>query len=215
MPAAAGSARRGNRPPPGEDQGRRAAGLRDSGRSKLTYEGVPGLVERTEAYDETTLVVDPARLVEACTYLHDEEGFDFLSDITPTDYLGWGEAGIAGYYGTAGGRDLNEPAAQGLARSPQPKPARFAVNYHLLAVRAGAPRVRLQVWIEDGRALPSVVSVWPTADWHEREAFDLMGIRFEGHPHLRRIIMEDDWEGHPLRKDYPLGGEPVRFSGDE
>ena len=63
--------------------------------------------------------------------------------------------------------------------------------------------------------MPSVVAVWPTADWHEREAWDLMGLRIEGHPNLRRILMEDDREGHPLRKDYPIGGEPVRFSGEE
>jgi len=60
-----------------------------------------------------------------------------------------------------------------------------------------------------------VVTVWPTADWFEREAWDLMGINVEGHPNLKRLIMEDDWVGHPLRKDYPLGGEPVRFSGEE
>jgi NADH-quinone oxidoreductase subunit C len=160
--------------------------------------------------------------VEACLYLRDEEGFNMLSDITPVDYLGWGGRGVAGYYSTADGRDLNLPSAQGasvgsqgLAQAPQPKPARFAVNYHLLAVRRGAPRVRVQVWVEDGQELESVVSVWPTADWHEREAWDMMGIGFAGHPHLRRILMEDDWEGHPLRKDYPLGGEPVRFSGEE
>ncbi|MDX6478997.1 MAG: NADH-quinone oxidoreductase subunit, partial [Gaiellaceae bacterium] len=52
-------------------------------------------------------------------------------------------------------------------------------------------------------------------DWFEREAWDLMGINVEGHPNLKRLIMDDDWEGHPLRKDYPLGGEPVRFSGAE
>jgi NADH:ubiquinone oxidoreductase subunit C len=186
------------------------------------YEGVPGLVERKVAYGETTLIVDPARIVEACRYLRDKEGFDLLSDITATDYLGWGGLGVAGYYSTAGGRDLNEPSAQGasvasqgLARSPEPKPARFSVNYHLLAMRSGAPRVRVQVWIDEGRSLESVVSVWPTADWHEREVWDMMGIEFAGHPNLRRILMEDDWEGHPLRKDYPLGGEPVRFSGAE
>ena len=76
-------------------------------------------------------------------------------------------------------------------------------------------RVRVQVWLDDGEPVPSVVAVWPTADWHEREAWDLMGIRAEGHPNLSRILMEDDWEGHPLRKDYPIGGEPVRFSGEE
>ena len=173
------------------------------------------MVERRDAYDETTLVVDPARLVEACTYLRDEEGFNFLSDITATDYLGWGEREIAGYYGTQAGRDLDSRGAQGHSRSPDPKPARFSISYHLLAIQRGAPAVRVQVWLEDGESVQSVVSVWPTADWHEREAYDLMGITFDGHPNLSRIIMEDDWEGHPLRKDYPLGGEPVRFSGEE
>ena len=179
-------------------------------------------MERREAYGETTLVVDPARLLEACTFLRNEEGFALLSDITAVDYLGWGEKGVAGYFGTAAGRDLNTPAtqgasvhSQGFARSPEPKPTRFAVNYHLLGVRPGAPRIRVQVWVEESQPVPSVIEIWPTADWHEREQFDLMGISFEGHPNLTRIIMEDDWEGHPLRKDYPLGGEPVRFSGDE
>jgi NADH-quinone oxidoreductase subunit C len=176
---------------------------------------VPGLVEVREGFGETTLVVETERLVEACEHLRDEEGFRFLSDITPTDYLGWGAKGVSGYIGTASGRDLNAPATQGYQRLPALKTKRFSVNYHLLALREGAPRVRVQVWVDDGEPVPSVVSVWPTADWHEREAFDLMGIPFEGHPNLRRIIMTDDWEGHPLRKDYPIGGEPVRFSGEE
>jgi NADH:ubiquinone oxidoreductase subunit C len=182
-----------------------------------SYDEVPGLVETREAHDETTVVVDAARLVEAATYLRDELGFGLLSDISATDYLGWaadpGE--VSGYIGTAGGRDLNVPSTQGLARLPVPKPKRFSVNYHLLAVREGAPRVRLQVWVDDGEPLVSVVPVWPTADWHEREAYDMMGVVFEGHPNLTRILMEDDWAGHPLRKDYPIGGEPVRFSGEE
>jgi NADH-quinone oxidoreductase subunit C len=179
------------------------------------YEGVPGLVETKDAYGETTLVVDPARLVETCTYLRDEEGFGFLSDISPADYLGWAEKGVAGYIGTAGGRDLNAPGAQGFAKRPEPKPKRFSVSYHLLALAEAPRRVRVQVWVDDGEAVPSVVSVWPTADWHEREAWDMMGIPFEGHPNLTRILLDDDWEGHPLRKDYPIGGEPVRFSGEE
>jgi NADH/F420H2 dehydrogenase subunit C len=161
-------------------------------------------------------VVEPAELVDAALHLRDEEGFDFLSDISPADYLGWpGNDDVAGYIGTATGRDINRPSTQGLAVLPEAKPKRFSVSYHLLAVRQRAPRVRLQVWLDDGEQLPSVVSVWPTADWHEREAFDLFGIRFDGHPNLTRILMDDDWEGHPLRKDYPVGGEPVRFSGEE
>jgi NADH-quinone oxidoreductase subunit C len=184
----------------------------------VSYDGVPGLVETRQAHGETTLVVDPTRLVEAATHLRDERGFNFLSDVSSVDYLGWAETPVAGYWGDTGGRDLNHPGTAALERRPPAVPKRFAVNYHLLRVRSGAreaPRVRLQVWVDDGETVPSVVPVWPTADWHEREVWDMMGIRFAGHPNLSRILMEDDWEGHPLRKDYPIGGEPVRFSGEE
>ena len=201
----------------------------------MTYEGVPGLVETKEGHGETTLVVDPARLREACTFLRDHHDFRFLSDIAATDYLGWGEKGVAGYIGNAGGRDMHSPGSQGFSRVPAPKPKRFSMNYQLLRLEQpargleaptakpsapgrGAPsarRVRVQVWLDEGEPVQSVVPVWPTADWHEREAFDMMGIPIEGHPNLRRILMEDDWEGHPLRMDYPIGGEPVRFSGEE
>ncbi len=179
------------------------------------YAGVPGVVETLESNEETTLVVDPARLVDACLILRDEHGFNFLSDITPTDYLGWGEIGVAGYIGTADGRDLNAPGSQGLARLPEPKPKRFSVSYHLLRVSDEPARVRVQVWLDDGEPVATVLPVWPAADWFEREAWDMMGIPFEGHPNLVRILMDDDWEGHPHRKDYPLGGEPVRFSDEE
>jgi NADH-quinone oxidoreductase subunit C len=181
----------------------------------VAYEGVPGLVETSEGFGETTLVVDPARLVEACVHLRDAEGFAFLSDVSAADYLGWGEHGVAGYIGTPAGRDLHAPGSQGLARVPEPKPRRFSLSYHLLAQTDPPRRVRVQVWLADGEEVDTVVPVWPTADWHEREAWDLMGIRFRGHPNLVRILMDDDWEGHPLRKDYPVGGEPVRFSGEE
>ena len=173
------------------------------------------MVEVRETNGETTVVVDTPRIVEAARHLRDELGFNFLSDVTATDYLGWGAKSVSGYIGTPTGRDLNKPSTQGYQRLPQPKPRRFSVSYHLLGLRAGAPRVRLQAWIDDGETVPTLVGVWPTADWHEREAWDMMGIRFDGHPNLSRILMEDDWEGHPLRKDYPIGGEPVRFSGEE
>jgi NADH-quinone oxidoreductase subunit C len=180
-----------------------------------SYAGVPGVIETRESRGETTLVVDPSRLVEACVHLRDEHGFNFLSDVTPTDYLGWAEQAVSGYVGTASGRDLNEPSTQGLARVPDAKPKRFSVSYHLLRVSEDPERVRVQVWLDDGESVASVVPVWPAADWFEREAWDMMGIPFEAHPNLVRILMPEDWDGHPLRKDYPLGGEPVRFSEQE
>lgn len=179
------------------------------------YAGVPGVVETRESFGETTLVVDPARLVEACTHLRDELGYNVLVDIAAADYLGWGENGVAGYIGTADGRDLNRPGSEGLARTPDPKPKRFSVSYHLLRVSDDPARVRIQVWLDDGERVASVLPVWPAADWFEREAWDMLGIRFDGHENLVRILMSEDWEGHPLRKDYPLGGEPVRFSDED
>ncbi len=179
------------------------------------WDGVPGLVEIVERHRETTIVVEPEHLTDAATHLRDERGFNFLSDITAVDYLGWAGKGVSGYIGTPDGRDLNAPMTQGYQVVPLAKRQRFALNYHLLAVSENPRRVRLQVWLADGQAVQTVVPVWPTADWHEREAFDLMGIVFAGHPNLRRILLDDDWAGHPLRKDYPIGGEPVRFSGEK
>jgi NADH:ubiquinone oxidoreductase subunit C len=176
---------------------------------------VPGLAGVTEEHHETTVAVEAAQLVDAALHLRDEYGFTFLADITAVDYLGFAAEGVSGYIGTPTGRDLNIPMTQGLQVVPPPRPKRFAMNYHLLAIATPPRRIRLQTWIDEGESVPSVIPVWPTADWHEREAYDLMGVEIDGHPNLVRILMDDDWEGHPLRKDYPLGGEPVRFSGEE
>jgi len=87
-----------------------------------------------------------------------------------------------------------------------PLEPRFEVNYHLLSFQLGV-RLRLKVKLPGtDPVISSVFSIWPTADWHERENFDLFGIRFEGHPNLQRILMPDEWEGYPLRKDYPTEG---------
>ena len=87
-----------------------------------------------------------------------------------------------------------------------PMEPRFELNYHLVSIER-RERLRLKVRISGADPVaPTVTNVWPTANWHERENFDLFGIRFEGHPDLRRILMPDDWEGYPLRKDYPTEG---------
>lgn len=82
---------------------------------------------------------------------------------------------------------------------------RFEVVYHLYSITK-RHRLRLKLSVKEGDSVPSVSGVWQTANWHEREAYDLLGIPFEGHPDLRRILLPDDWEGHPLRKEYPLMG---------
>lgn len=92
-----------------------------------------------------------------------------------------------------------------------PEYPRFAVAYHVYSMLYNR-NIRLKVRLEDGEKVPSVTPVWPTANWQEREAYDMFGIEFENHPDLRRILMPDDWDGHPQRKDYPLGYETVQFS---
>jgi NADH-quinone oxidoreductase subunit C len=83
---------------------------------------------------------------------------------------------------------------------------RFELNYQLLSIEK-ALKLRLRVKLTGADpSIQSVTGVWPTANWHEREVFDLFGIRFQGHPDLRRILMPEEWEGHPLRKDYPVEG---------
>lgn len=83
---------------------------------------------------------------------------------------------------------------------------RFELNYHLLSIpHRRSVRIKARVSGENP-AIESVTSIWPTANWHEREIFDLFGVRFLGHPNLTRILLPEDWEGHPLRKDYPVEG---------
>jgi NADH-quinone oxidoreductase subunit C len=82
---------------------------------------------------------------------------------------------------------------------------KIVVVYHLYST-SRMDSLRIKVELDEGESCPSCVPVWPAANWMEREAFDLMGVTFEGHPDLKRILLPDDWEGHPLRKEYPLGG---------
>jgi len=83
---------------------------------------------------------------------------------------------------------------------------RFQISYHIVS-HLHKERIRLRVMIDESSAsVDSITAVWPSADYYEREVFDLFGVRFDGHPNLRRIMMPDDWSGHPLRKDYPVEG---------
>lgn len=97
-------------------------------------------------------------------------------------------------------------AVDHLGREP-----RFDVVYHLYSLGKNR-RLRLKVKVGEGESVPSVTSVWSAANWLEREVFDMFGIRFDYHPDLRRILMPDDWVGHPLRKDFPLTREEVQFT---
>jgi NADH-quinone oxidoreductase subunit C len=93
-----------------------------------------------------------------------------------------------------------------------PREPRYDVVYHLLSINDNA-RLRLKIELAgvDEPRVPSITSVWAGADWLEREVYDFFGIVFDGHPNLQRILMPDDWIGHPLRKDYPVGGVPVEY----
>ena len=137
------------------------------------------VVDVTVHRGETTLVLRPEAIARVGLALRDAPAlrYNYLADITAVDW-------------------------------PEREP-RYDVVYHLLSLETNAV-IRLKVRVGDEATphptVPSVTPVWPSANWFEREAFDLFGIVFEGHPQLERILMPDDWVGHPLRKDYPLTG---------
>ena len=146
------------------------------------------VVEGTRVYrDELTVVVAAAYLRDVAQYLRDHEGYDFLSDVTAVDYLGF-EGELAGYWGGAG-RDMNRAGSWGKDHVPDAPPKRFGVSVHVAKVltvdNGGHRRLRVQAFVDDGEAVPSLVPVYPSADYHEREAWDMFGIPFEGHPNLR------------------------------
>lgn len=92
-----------------------------------------------------------------------------------------------------------------------PAQPRFEVVYHLYSI-AKRHRIRLKVKLNETESIPTVTGIWPAADWPEREAYDMFGIIFDGHPNLTRIYMAPDWEGFPLRKDYPLRGYKDQYN---
>jgi NADH-quinone oxidoreductase subunit C len=167
-----------------------------------------GRVQRVAALNnELTYEVDPALLLEVCRALRDtpELRFEMLMDLAGVDYLHFGldewQTQTATRSGFSRGR---------VARTAAPDPdmaGRFAVVYHLLSISHNR-RVRLRVKCADTQepVVDSVIDIWASANWFEREAFDLFGIVFRGHTDLRRLLTDYGFTGHPFRKDFPLIG---------
>ncbi len=157
--------------------------------SRLSAQFSSAVTEVSEFRGETTVTIAREHLLSGCRFLHDdpELAYVFLVDLTSVDYLEYPH-----------------------------KQARFGVLYLLHSYKTNE-RLRLRVWLgEDDAVVPSVTAIWRGANWLEREVYDLMGITFAGHPDLRRILLTADFDGHPLRKDFPVFGkqEPlVRVKG--
>lgn len=176
------------------------------------------VVDSKLEFDEVTLELAPDDLVSSMTKLKDEAGFDMLIDLCGVDYLTYGQAnwesaqaantgfsrGVFDFEKEQDGESLNAPR-------------RFTVVYHLLSIENNQ-RIRIKVFPADTKhpIVASVIDVWSVANWFEREAFDLYGILFEGHPDLRRILTDYGFVGYPLRKDFPLVGHvEMRYDSEK
>ena len=150
---------------------------------KRIEENMPEVIEEVRDFrGERTLFVEKSKLKAVCQLLRDDEALQY--------------------------NFLSDICADDLL----PDFPRFAVNYHLYSI-PHKHRLRLRVLVEDPDEGPeTMASLWPVATWLEMEVWDLMGVRFEGNGGLRRLFLPEDWQGHPLRKDYPLGYEEVQFS---
>jgi len=126
---------------------------------------------------DQTVIVKPEAIIPVLTFLKDDPSLDFtfLMDLTVVDYLTY----------------------------PEPRAARYEVVYHLYSLRFGH-RVRIKIPVKPGDTVPTASSLWESANWAEREAWEFFGIVFEGHPNLKRLLTHKDFHGFPLRKDFPL-----------
>lgn len=158
------------------------------------------------ACSELTIDVLPEHLRECCFALRDEPDFDFkmLIDVCGVDYLHYGLSEWETESATRTGFERGvDRSAINYAHLVGP---RFAAVYHFLSFNQNH-RIRIRVFLEEHTLkVPSVMDIWPSANWFEREAFDLFGITFVGHPDLRRILTDYGFKGHPFRKDFPLSG---------
>lgn len=166
---------------------------------------------------EVAVEVRAAELVAVCRELRDaqELKFEQLIDLSGVDYVDFGKEEWKTYGSTSTGFSRGVSRARTVV--DEPRSARFAVSYQLLSVTHNW-RLRLRSFAVDGEPplIDSVTDIWASANWYEREAFDLYGIMFQGHPDLRRILTDYGFVGHPFRKDFPLSGNvEVRYDPEK
>ncbi|MCO6413714.1 MAG: NADH-quinone oxidoreductase subunit C [Thiogranum sp.] len=186
------------------------------------------LQDATLTFGQVTIELTADDLLDTCTALRDEREFRFeqLTDVCGVDYLAYGmdewATDEATRQGFSRGVEVNSagrlPVLEDeLSTETAQHDRRFAAVYHLLSI-SNNQRLRIRVFAPDAQlpVIPSVIDIWNSADWYEREAFDLYGIIFEGHPDLRRILTDYGFIGHPFRKDFPLTGNvEVRYDPEQ
>lgn len=176
------------------------------------------IVSSDTVFGELTLEVSALEAFSALELIKNELQFAQLIDLCGVDYLAYGDATWETRKATSHGFSRGVFDFEETDESAElEQPRRFAVVYHLLSIENNL-RLRVKVYPEDTRMpiVDSVVSLWACADWYEREAFDLFGIVFQGHPDLRRILTDYGFVGHPLRKDFPLIGQvEMRYDADQ
>lgn len=171
-------------------------------------------------HGELTLVVDRCYLRDICFMLRDKPKFAFqtLIDVCGVDYLhyGYAEWQTETTTATGFGRGTIDVSKIRFEEKEKMQPSRFAVVYHLLSLENNQ-RIRLRAFLDhDHPTIDTITDIWPAANWFEREAFDLFGIIFKGHPDLRRILTDYGFNGHPFRKDFPLiGNVEVRYDATQ
>lgn len=167
------------------------------------------------AHDELTLTLRPDQLIQTCTLLrnHPSLAFEQCVDVCGVDYLLYGQSQWQVDDATFCGFD-RAVSSEPISHQPWHE-GRFAVVYHLLSVQHNH-RLRLKVFLNEDMMVPSLMDLWPSVNWFEREAFDLYGILFENHPDLRRLLTDYGFIGHPFRKDFPLSGHvEVRYDAKQ
>lgn len=203
----------------------RGAGETSAFMRKLEAKLGQKLVVISEVNHEITIEVLPENWLAAMTQLRDDEElrFEQLMDLCGMDYLSWGQVEWdttnATFESFSRGVEGEGPGRFAWASRPKDVkiPHRFAVIVHLLSISHNhRVRVRAYCTDDDLPCLPSLITLWPSVNWFEREAFDLFGIAFDGHPDLRRILTDYGFIGHPFRKDFPLiGNVEVRYDADK